>query len=268
MGNRTTLNRALSKLGLCSRTDAIKYIQEGKVTVNNRVTTKSLAWVDIELDKIAIHQSILQDQTKNQTKTNQNTNPHSQNNSSHQTITQNTEQLKQNIYLALYKPKGYITTKSDEHGRKTVYDLLPAKYKNTWIFPVGRLDKDSQGLLLFTNDGTWQDYILAPNTHLKKTYLVWTEDPISQSAIAKLEHGIRLSNHDLQTCTITPHPNTHLPQYYEITISEGKNRQIRKMMEYVGTTVTKLERIKIGNLSLEKLHLQQGEVKEIDPNQI
>ncbi len=257
MGNRTTLNRALSKLGLCSRTDAIKYIQDGKVTVNNKVVTKSLAWVDIELDKIKI------DQVTNKSCTN----------------SQQPQNGKKNIYLAMYKPRGFVTTKLDEHGRKTVYDLLPDKYKTAWLFPVGRLDKDSQGLLLFTNDGAWQDQILAPETHLEKTYLVWTEDPLSPGSIAKLQRGIRLANDDLQTCVIIPQEYKNeptapdqkerkIPNVYKITISEGKNRQIRKMMAYIGTTVVKLERIQIGKLSLENLNLKPREVKEIKPSDI
>ncbi len=245
MGNRTTLNRALSKLGLCSRTDAIKLIREGNVIVNNTIVTKSLAWVDIEHDKIILLQN--SNQNKNDITSNQKVKPVE----------------RKNIYLAMYKPKGYITTKSDEHGRKTVYDLLPEKYKLAWLFPVGRLDKDSQGLLLFTNDGSWQDYILAPKTYLKKTYLVWTEKPLTQKDIAKLEGGIRIADYSLQSCTITPEQD-----YYRVIISEGKNRQIRKMMAYIGTRVTKLERIQIGNLSLKKLNLKPREVKEINPRDI
>ena len=230
MGNRTTLNRALSKLGICSRADAVKLISEGQVLVNNTIVTKTLAWVDIENDKI--------------------------------TLLKQKPNKKQNIYLAMNKPKGYITTKSDERGRKTVYDLIP-EYHTNWLFPVGRLDKDSQGLLLFTNDGLWQDQILSPQTHLKKTYLVWTKKPLTKKDITTLEHGINIDNLTLQTCTITSESD-----HYKIIISEGKNRQIRKMISHVGTTVTKLERIQIGHLSLEKLNLKSGEVKPINPKDI
>lgn len=230
MGNRTTLNRALSKLGICSRVDAVKLISEGQVLVNNNIVTKTLTWVDIGNDKITILKQ----------KTNQ----------------------KQNIYLAMNKPKGYITTKSDERGRKTVYNLISKEYTK-WLFPAGRLDKDSQGLLLFTNDGLWQDRILSPQSHLKKTYLVWTKKPLTQKDITTLEQGINLDNCALQPCTITSESD-----HYKIIISEGKNRQIRKMISHVGTTVTKLERIQIDHLSLEKLNLKSGEVKQINPKDI
>lgn len=230
MGNRTTLNRALSKLGICSRVDAVKLISKGQVLVNNIIVTKTLTWVDIENDKI----TLLQKKTNN----------------------------KKNIYLAMNKPKGYVTTKSDERGRKTVYDLIP-EYHADWLFPVGRLDKDSQGLLLFTNDGIWQDKILSPRTHLKKTYLVWTKKPLTQKDIVTLERGIKLDGQVLRPCTIITEA-----EHYKIILSEGKHRQIRKMISHVGTTVTKLERIQIGHLSLEKLNLKSGEVKQINPENV
>ena len=239
MGTRTTLNRALSKLGLCSRTDAIKLIQEGKIVVNNKRATTHLMWIDTTKDNIILRTSnISEENTKKPI-------IHSE----------------PKLYLAMYKPKGYITTKSDEYGRKTVYNLLPKQYHNTWIFPVGRLDKDSEGLLLLTNDGEWQNDILDPQSHLKKTYNVWVTKHLTPEKIKKLERGIILGSYQLEPCTI----NTE-QDHYTITISEGKNRQVRKMMEYVGTEVTKLERIKIGKLTLNETGLKPGETIEIDPN--
>lgn len=157
-------------------------------------------------------------------------------------------------YFALHKPKGFVTTRSDEHGRRTVYDLLPADANDRWIFPVGRLDRDSEGLLLFTDDGPWADRLTDPNHHVEKEYWVEATPAVDEARLDRLRAGVVLDGGE----PTRPARVTARPDGYEVILEEGRNRQVRRMFEAVGSRVTRLVRVRIGGLPLGALPPGQG----------
>jgi len=173
------------------------------------------------------------------------------------------------IYLVLNKPRGIVTTAADEKGRDTVYACLPPE--SSWVGPVGRLDKASEGLLLLTNDSEWAARASAPETHLDKTYHVQVAGIVDEASLQALTNGIRSENGELLRAK-TAHTlrkgqrNTWL----EITLDEGKNRQIRRMLESQGLPVLRLVRVSIGPLALGTLpkrscrNLTQEEKQALD----
>jgi len=155
-GVRVGLARALSKLGFCSRTRAFEIIRNGRVRVNGSVTKNSESPVRLDCDRIEVDGERIE-----------------------------SAEL---IYLAMNKPRGIVTTASDEKGRETVYDLLPQNHP--WVGPVGRLDKASEGLLLLTNDSEWGARILAPETHLEKTYHVQVDEVADEKLLGTVMQGV------------------------------------------------------------------------------
>ena len=151
-------------------------------------------------------------------------------------------------YIMLHKPKGYITSTSDDRGRKTVIDLLPEEYKN--LKPVGRLDYDSEGLLLLTDDGDLAYSLTHPSHEVGKTYVVKIEGLIKESELAVLRAGVVVEGQRLAKCRVKKLEEKDKITKLEMTIFEGKNRQIRKMLEAVGFKVIFLKRTKIGELKL------------------
>jgi 23S rRNA pseudouridine2605 synthase len=181
---RVGLARGLSKLGYCSRSQAMELIHAGRVTLNGTTQRDPETPVHLERDRIEVDCHSVRAESK--------------------------------IYLMLNKPRGVVTTASDEKGRDTVYSFLGAALP--WVAPVGRLDKASEGLLLLTNDSEWAARISDPETHLEKTYHVQVGAVVD-----------------------------------EIILDEGKNRQIRRMMEAAGVEVLRLVRVAVGPLILGKL---------------
>lgn len=151
-------------------------------------------------------------------------------------------------YLMLHKPKGYVTTTSDDRGRKIVMDLLPQEYKN--LKPIGRLDYDSEGLLLLTNDGDLAYNLTHPSHEVGKVYVVKIEGEIKESQLAVLRAGVVVEGKRLAKCKVKKLDCKDRITKLEITIFEGKNRQIRKMFEAVGFKVIFLKRTQIGELRL------------------
>ncbi|MFI5250875.1 MAG: pseudouridine synthase [Bacteroidota bacterium] len=212
-----TLARALSKLGFCSRSEAEKLIASGHVTVNGKIAASNF-WCIPEKVKISVDGKQVFKQEK--------------------------------TYILMNKPVGYVTTRSDELHRKTVYDML--KGIDEWVFPVGRLDKDTSGLLLFTNDTQWGDQLTAPGSKVAKTYCVRLNKPLLDDHKREMEHGMMLDEERLLPAIIKIAP--HTPEHWlKMTIFEGKNRQVRRMCEIKCYKVLELHRVKIGNLALGNL---------------
>jgi 23S rRNA pseudouridine2605 synthase len=227
-----TLDRALSKAGLGSRTEARSWIGAGRVSVNGRVIQTPDHWVDLERDKIALDGKPIQESEK--------------------------------VYLLLYKPKGYLTTYKDPEGRPTVYDLLPDL--TSWVFPVGRLDLDSSGLLLMTNDSGLAEQLTNPDFKVSKTYLVKTATVLSLEQLDRLRSGVELNDGPTRPAAVQRIRESAKRSFLEITISEGRNRQVRRMLEAVDSKVLKLVRTAIGPLRIGDLSI--GKYRPLTPAEV
>jgi len=214
------LARALSKLGYCSRQQAFELIRQGKVRLNGSTPKNPETPVRLGADRIEVQGHSLKPAEK--------------------------------IYLMLNKPRGIVTTASDEKGRDTVYSLLPSGL--TWLAPVGRLDKASEGLLLFTNDSEWNARITNPATHLDKTYHVQITSLADPSLIEKLQHGVETERGETLRCKRASLLRSgEKNSWLELTLDEGKNRHIRRMLDALGIEVLRLIRVSIGPLQLGDL---------------
>src|SRR5580692_10878535 len=205
----------MSKLGYCSRSRAAELIRAGQVRLNGRVCRDLETPTRIEQDKIVVDDLPLVPAAK--------------------------------IYLMMNKPRGVVTTASDEKGRATVYDLL--EKSGDWIAPVGRLDKASEGLLLLTNDSAWGARITAPETHLDKTYHVQLGTVADEEFIRALVRGVRTQDGEvLRAKQVRRLRSGQKNCWLEVVLDEGKNRQIRRMIESLGVEVLRLVRVSIGPL--------------------
>lgn len=228
---RTQLNRALSKLGLCSRGVAAEWIAAGRVRVNGKAAKSPEQWVELGIDRIETDAGGA-----------------------------TAKAPAKSIYLALHKPPGYVTTRSDELGRKTIYDLLPPEWAGAWLFPVGRLDKDSEGLLLLTNDGAWSDMLTDPARHVAKVYRVKLDGRPLPEDLERFRAGIELDG----SATAPAGVEAEAAGWYRVTLTEGRNRQIRRMFHALGYKVKRLVRVSIGPLELGDL--EAGKVRELEPS--
>lgn len=168
------------------------------------------------------------------------------------------------VYLMLNKPKGVLSSTTDKRGGKTVIDMLPEKYRHIRIYPVGRLDKDSTGLILLTNDGELTFRLTHPRFEVEKEYLVRTEQDLKPEDKQKLEKGIHLD--DGKTSPAEVKPLKYPPFSYSVIIHEGKKRQVRRMFAALGYRVLELRRTRFGSLRLGAL--QSGEIRELTPRQV
>jgi pseudouridine synthase len=158
---------------------------------------------------------------------------------------------RERVYLLLYKPTGYLTTYRDPQGRPTVYDLIADV--STFVSPVGRLDLDTSGLLLMTNDSQFAERITNPESHVAKTYLVKSSVLLTDDQLQQLRDGILLADGLTRPAIVTRVRDSAKYTHFEITITEGRNRQVRRMVEALGATVLKLVRVKIGSVRLGAL---------------
>lgn len=168
------------------------------------------------------------------------------------------------VYLMLNKPRGWVTTLSDEMGRKCVAQLVenaPAK-----VYPVGRLDKDSEGLLLFTNDGDFANLMMHPSHHVSKTYRVTVKGPVSEDALVKLAAGVQLEDGITAPAQVLVLEKTPQREVLQIVIHEGRNRQVRRMCEAVGIEVMRLRRSMVGPQKLGML--SSGKWRELTPAEL
>ena len=214
-----TLERVLSKAGAGSRTESRRWIAEGRVKVNGKVERNPDQWVDLERDQVSFDDRPLQ--------------------------------KAQSTYLLLHKPTGYITTYRDPHGRPTIYDLLPDR--DRYLFPVGRLDLDTSGLLILTNDTAFAERLTNPNYHVPKTYRVKASERLTEADLDQLRHGIELKDGPTRPATVTHLRDPGGKTVFEITITEGRNRQVRRMVEALGAKVVTLTRVAIGAIELGDL---------------
>lgn len=172
---------------------------------------------------------------------------------------------KRTVYLMVYKPAGIITTTSDERGRKTVLDILPEKYRHLRLYPVGRLDKDSTGLLLLTNDGNLTYQLTHPKFEHEKEYLIHIDESLRPEEKRKLQQGLELED-GITYPTIIKETKTSAPFNYNITMHEGRRRQVRRMLESIGHHVLALKRIRMGSLTLG--NLKEGDSRELTPAEV
>jgi 23S rRNA pseudouridine2605 synthase len=180
------------------------------------------------------------------------------------TVNGNKVVVKKNEYYILNKPKGYICTVSDEKGRKTVLDLMPDNVGR--IYPVGRLDYDSEGLLILTTDGELAQHLTHPTNEIPKTYLVKIEGTITESGLNPIRSGIEIDGYVSKKCKAHIVETNKEYTKIHITITEGKNREIRKMFAAIGKEVTLLKRIKVGELSLRGL--DRGSYRKLTKEEI
>jgi 23S rRNA pseudouridine2605 synthase len=205
-------------MGYCSRSQAALLIRAGRVTLDKKIVRDPESPVRIQSDRIQVDGSTIDKQPS--------------------------------IYLIMNKPRGVVTTASDEKNRKTVYDLLESALP--WVGPVGRLDKASEGLLLLTNDSGWAAEVTDPARHLEKKYHVQVNSLVGKALLANIRE-------DCKDASLLRHGNKN--SWLEITLDEGKNRQIRRLLEAVGLEVLRLVRVSIGPLVLGDL--KKGVVRRL-----
>lgn len=228
----TALARALSKLGYCSRSAAGRLIEQGQVRVNGRPVCNPEAPVRPEKDQISVNGEIIRTATR--------------------------------VYLMLNKPRGIVTTANDEKGRETVYSLLPQGLQ--WLAPVGRLDKASEGLLLFTNDSAWAADVTDPATHLDKTYHAQIAALADEELLRTLAEGVVEGGETLKAKHAGLLRTGTKNCWLEIVLDEGKNRQIRRMFSGLGIDVLRLIRVAVGPLQLGDL--PKGATRELSCDEV
>ena len=230
------IQKIMAEQGLCSRRAAEQIIAEGRVKVNGHPVKVG--------DKMDPNRDVLHvDDERIYIRKDQ-----------------------QMYYLALYKPRGYVTTASDELGRKTVMELvsdIPAR-----LYPVGRLDKDSEGLLLMTNDGELAQHLTHPSHHVDKTYEVEVHGRVPEEKLDVLRLGVPLEDGLTSPAVVYVkewNPDKNLTRF-TVTIHEGRNRQVRRMCDFIGFPVKSLKRIQVGDLTLEGM--KKGEFRELTPEEV
>lgn len=228
---RTGVARALSKLGHCSRTDAARLVAEGRVTLNGKTIRDPQFPVRLSADRLAVDGRPVA-----------------------------AAPLR---YLMLNKPRGLVTTVRDERGRDTVYRCLDDP-RDAQLMPVGRLDKASEGLLLFTNDRAWAHRLTDPESHVLKTYHVQVTKRLSEAELAALHVGVRSGKGvELGAASASILREGEKNCWLEIVLDEGKNRHIRRMLQVLGIEVLRLVRVGIGPLRLGGL--AKGASRELTP---
>lgn len=219
MTERYRLNRAIAATGHCSRRKADEYIEAGRVTLNGKVTTDFNVEVDFANDELAIDGRKIS--------------------------------VKKYEYILLNKPTGVLSTCSDELQRRNVLDLLPASLRH--LRPIGRLDMDSEGMLLLTNDGDFANLLMHPSHEVFKRYEVCVEGTLSDGALQQMRSGMLLDDGPTLPAKVRLIQRDKRKSIFEISIREGRNRQIRRMCAKVGHPVQRLVRVAIGELQLRQM---------------
>lgn len=229
------LNKFIASSGFCSRRKADEYIENGDVVVNGRII-KELGYQIGPKDKVSVEGKII-------------------------------KPLK-NEYYRFYKPAGYITTSEDEKGRKTIYDIIPPELKK--LKPVGRLDKDSTGLIIMTNDGELINEMTHPSIKVPKIYIVNINGKLTPEQGEKMFNGIEIESDNgtkkIAYAQVLPIDIGNKNSTVQVTLHQGINRQIRKMFAILGFEVISLKRVQHGTITLEGL--KKGQIKQMKPKHI
>ena len=226
------INKYIAQCGIASRRKAEDIIKLGKIKVNGKVTT-DLSTDIRDTDIVSIDNKTI-------------------------------KVVSNYVYYKLNKPKGYITSTSDDKDRKTVINLMRGVHYR--VFPIGRLDYDTEGLLLLTNDGDIANILTKPNSEVKKTYIVHIEGSINKDDIKKLSSGVDIGDYITRPCSVELMETNETQSKLKVAITEGKNRQIRKMFSSIGKEVTFLRRIQIGDIKLGGL--SRGEYAPLNQKEI
>lgn len=225
------LNKFIASSGLCSRRKADDLIEKGLVIVNGKIITE-LGFQVSEKDKVVVDKKLIRP--------------------------------KKLEYYKFYKPAGYITTSDDENNRKTIYDILPENLQT--MKPVGRLDKDSTGLLILTNDGELINELTHPSVKVPKIYTVTINGKLNQNHIEQLYKGIEIESGKIAYAEASIIEITNNSTMLQVVLYQGMNRQIRKMFDYLGFEVISLKRIQHATISIDGL--KRGQFKPIKPIQV
>lgn len=230
---KVRLQKIIADSGYCSRRKAEEYIENGMVKVNGRPCSLGDK-ADPKNDLITVNG---------------------------EKISAGSQQLR---YIKLYKPRGYMTSMSDAHGKKLITELLDGIDER--VYPVGRLDKDSEGLLILTNDGALANSIMHPSKHIKKRYRVTVRGTVGDDKLTTLASGVKIDTGVTLPCTVAVLAEEENRTVLEFVIAEGKNRQIRKMCEAVKLEVVRLKRSAVANIKLGML--KPGEWADLTPEEL
>lgn len=217
--NTVSLERALSKLGLASRSQARELILQGRVTVSGKVVTVPSMRIVPEGLAIAIDGAAAETATP--------------------------------LTIALHKPRGYVTTRSDPDGRKTVYDLLQDLPDR--VVPVGRLDLATSGLLILTNDTQFANWLTDPESAVDRVYLVTVEGRVTPEIAGQLEQGVTIERETMSAASAVVRKASNRESHLTVTLREGKNREVRRLLAATGHPVTRLRRVQFGGVELGTL---------------
>lgn len=232
---RHELERILSKRGACSRTQAREWIRAGRVTLGGRVLRDPAQWLDLEEPGLELDGRPLEPAPA--------------------------------LYLAFHKPRGLITTRTDPRGRPTIYSQLGEL--SEWVSAVGRLDRETSGLLLLTNDTHFAEWVCDPASQVEKVYRVEARPRLDEAALEKLRRGVVLSDGPARALRVEKLGDRGPCTRFLIVLDEGRNREVRRMVQAVGSRVEKLVRLEIGGIELGELAsgrhrpLEQSELKQL-----
>ncbi len=230
---KVALERALSKLGLASRGETRKWVLAGRLKVNGRTINDPLYQVIPEKDKFALDEKILRGDPWRT--------------------------------IMFYKPRGVVTTKSDERGRKTVFDLLPQELKS--LHPVGRLDMATTGLLLLTNDTRLSAYLTDPANAVPRTYVVTVKGMFTNEKVERALRGVLDNGEVLRPSKMTLRKASNKESHLVVELTEGKNRELRRLFKFFGNEITQLKRVAFGDLTLDN-RMRPGDFRNLTKGEL
>ena len=229
------LQKYLARCGVASRRKAEEIIQDGRVSVNGEVITQ-MGYKVSSGDVVLVDGKAIE--------------------------------VKNHIYLVMNKPRGVVSTASDELKRKDVVSLLPDSLQEYRPYPVGRLDYDTKGVLLLTNDGEFMNMLVGPKSNIEKEYLARVDGLFPKELVGKVQKGLKIDDYVTRPCKlfIEEYDKKNSSTLLKLIINEGKNHQVKKMLESVGYPVKRLTRIRFGCVSIDGL--KEGDIRELSPHEI